>query len=337
MGYFDLLEGVDYVANSDFHLIQCETADVFEQAEALPFWSQEYTQLSKGVFNGSINSVRHNGIQIFSESMNRAVDQVARAPQDCYVIGLPTIVEGESVWGHLPLKKQALITLGKNADLFFRTSSISEIVAVVIPANRLESYAKNMDWQSFNEAMTLIKPVEPLDPEISGRLLNILMYGLKNLPSNSPGVSFIERWDNFEEDLLSACLQALMHASKNIHPYYFDHRIPRYIVNRVRDITLASDGYPLGIEDLCDQLRIKRRTLNQAFSRALGITPLTYMRNLKLQKIRMELMAYPDEIPSIANVASKWGFVHMSLFSRYYRELFGECPIETLCRLRTRD
>jgi AraC family ethanolamine operon transcriptional activator len=334
MGQSEILDRVNNSVGNDFQLIQRSSADVLEQAEALPFWSQDYTQLSKGIFTGSINSIHRGGIQIFTEKMNRAVDQIAKAPKDCYVIGLPTIVEGEAVWGHLPVKQNSLITLDKNAELFFRTSSTSEIIAAVIPASRLKEFARKIDWAGFDEAMISIKPVEMLHPDISSRLLRVFWYALQSASISPATINSNDKWADFEEDLLSACMHALIHASKNIHPR-FDHRIPRYIVNRVREITLVNDGIPLSIDEICEMLHIRPRTLNQAFTRALGTTPLAYMRNLKLQQIRVELISQPYEVSSIAAVASKWGFVHLSLFSRYYRELFGECPIETLHRMKT--
>ena len=103
----------------------------------------------------------------------------------------------------------------------------------------------------------------------------------------------------------------------------------------MRELTLSSYGYPLTIGELCTALRISRRTLNHAFARVLGVTPVAYMRNVRLHRVRAELQSSPYQVTTIANVASKWGFWHMSLFSRYYRELFGECPNETLERART--
>ncbi|MGP1716012.1 MAG: helix-turn-helix domain-containing protein [Methylophilus sp.] len=334
MGLNALLENAEFPVSSGFNVIQRKTADVLEQAEALPFWSQQYTQLGKGLFTGAINSIHHNGIQIFTETMNRAVDQIASAPRDCYVIGLPTIVDGESIWGHLSIQKNSLLTLDKNAELYFRTSSTSGIIAAVIPANRLESFAKKIEDFELEETIQRLKPVELLPPDIAARLLRTLWYGLQSTLESTDINQSNAIWASFEEDLLSSCMNALIHANTNIHRHYYDYRIPRYIVNRVRDITLANSGFSMKIEELCEILRIRPRTLNQAFARALGVTPLTYIRNLKLQKVRLELISHPDEISSIANVASKWGFVHLSLFSRYYRELFGECPIETLHRTK---
>ncbi|MGP1717188.1 MAG: helix-turn-helix domain-containing protein [Methylophilus sp.] len=334
MGFREILLGIDSSVSPGFHVVKRDTTDVLEQADAVPFWSQDYTQLAKGSFTGSVNSISYNGIQIFTETMNRAVDQIASAPQDCYVIGLPTIIEGEASWGLLPVRAHSLITLDKNAELYFKTSMISEITVAVIPAKRLEEYAEKMDWIDFRMVMNTIKPVESLNPHVAKLLLTTLMYGMEFDTSNEQDINLKEKWESFEDDLMSACLHALFHASANTHPH-FDHRIPRYIVNRVRSSTLTNAAFPLSIEELCKVLKVSRRTLNHAFIRVLGITPVTYMRNVRLQRIRLELMSAPKDFSSIAHVASKWGFWHMSLFSRYYRELFGECPIDTLQRAKS--
>lgn len=315
------------------HLVERKTADVLEQAEALPFWSQDYTQLSKGSFSGELSSVTNQGVQVFRETMNRAVDQIAFAPADAYVIGLPTVVEGDAAWGLMPIKPNALITLDKNAELVFRTSKLSEIKAAVISAPRLEEYAAQVEWIDLRKTMQGVKPVEKISPDITARLQTALTDGMHYVSKFSDTADAQQIWHHFENDLMATCLQALLQASDSPN-HNHDHRIHRYIVNRVRELTLASSGYPLTIEELCISLRISRRTLNHAFIRVLGITPVAYMRNVRLHRIRAELQSSPHQVRYIASVAAKWGFWHMSLFSRYYRELFGETPLETLSRSR---
>lgn len=320
----------------DIHQVHRTSSDVLEQAEALPFWSQDYTQLDKGMFSGSVASVSCCGVQIFRETMNRAVDQIASAPADCYVIGLPTIVDGDSTWGLLPVKENSLITLDKNAELLFRTSHLSEITVAVISAKRLEEYAANVEWIDLQKVMGKVKPVESTPPAIADRMFTALKGGMDQMSKLEDGADVGQIWRHFEDDLLATCLQALSQAGENPHPHY-DHRIHRYIVNRVRELTLSSYGYPLTIGELCTTLRISRRTLNHAFARVLGITPVAYMRNVRLHRVRAELQSSPYRVSTIANLATKWGFWHMSLFSRYYRELFGELPNETLERSRNFD
>ncbi len=315
--------------------VQRTSNDVLQQAEALPFWSQDYTQLDKGMFSGSVTSVSCRGVQLFRESMNRAVDQIASAPADCYVIGLPTIVDGDSTWGLLPVRENSLITLDKNAELLFRTSQLSEITVAVISAKRLEEYAGTVEWMDLDKVMDKVKPVEAAQPLVVERMLAAIGGGMDYLATLDESADVEQIWRHFEDDLLATCLQALLQAKENRSAHHHDQRVHRYIVNRVRDLTLATSGYPLTIGELCTTLRISRRTLNHAFARVLGITPVTYMRNVRLHRVRAELQSSPYRVSTIANVATKWGFWHMSLFSRYYRELFGELPNETLERART--
>lgn len=324
---------IDLSTKIDFHLVNQSTSDVLEQAGALPFWTQDYTQLTKGTFSGTIRSATYQNLQIFTESMTRAVDQIASAPQDCYVIGIPTVVTGESTWGLLPVTTNSLITLDKNAELFFRTSAISEITAAVIPAQRLEIYAEESEWMDIRKILDGVKPVEALNPSIAAQLLTALKEGMDFHLENKTAINFPTMWRSFEDDLISTCMHALLSTKENIRASY-DHRIPRYLVNRVRDATLLNSEMPLTIGELCSILRVSRRTLNHAFIRGIGITPVAYMRNVRLHRVRAELQSSPDSVTSIANVATKWGFWHMSLFSRYYRELFGECPNKTLERSR---
>ncbi|SNR79619.1 transcriptional regulator, AraC family [Methylobacillus rhizosphaerae] len=321
--------------DQEVHIVELSTQDVLEQADALPFWSQDYTQLGKGTFSGGISSTSYQGMQIFRETMNRAVDEFASAPADSYVIGLPTIADSDSSWGLLPVRENSLITLDKNAELLFRTANLSEITVAVIPAERLEAYASQVEYIDLRKLLETIKPVESLSTSATNRLLASLTGGMRYLADVRSTEHDLHMWQHFEDDLLSTCLQALLLTRENPRQHY-DHRIHRYIVNRVRDLTLSNFGCPLTISELCIELRVSRRTLNHAFARVLGITPVTYMRNVRLHRVRAELQFSPQQITSIANVAAKWGFWHMSLFSRYYRELFGECPNETLLRSRVR-
>lgn len=318
----------------DIEAVRCKLSDVLEQAAALPMWSQDYTQLDKGQFSGSVTSVACQGVQIFREAMNRSVDELASAPPDSYVIGLPTIVEGDALWCGSKLSKNSLITMDINDELLFRTSHSSEITAAVISDERLEEYAERVEKVDLRPLMSKVNPVETLPPAIQSRLLATLYIGTEHLAKNiEDGTSHPNSWRHFEDSVLSICVQALMAASNN-NSRHHEYRVHRYIVKSVRELTLAQHCDPITIGEICTALNISRRTLNHAFQQVLGITPVAYMRNIRLHKIRAELQYKSQQIHNIACVASHWGFWHMSLFSRYYRELFGECPSDTLERSR---
>ncbi|WP_273150649.1 helix-turn-helix domain-containing protein [Methylophaga thiooxydans] len=306
--------------------------DVLEQAAALPMWSQDYTQLDKGEFSGTVTSVASQDMQVFREAMNRSVDELASAPPNSYVIGLPTIVEGDALWCGSKLTKNSLFSLDKNEELLFKTSHSSEITAAVISEQRLEEYAERVEKVDLRPLMSKVNPVEKLPSDIQSRLMATLYIGTEHLAKNiEEGISHPNSWRHFEDNVFSICMQALTAASNN-NSRHHENRVHRYIVKSVREMTLTQHCDPITIGEICTALNISRRTLNHAFQQVLGITPVAYMRNIRLHKIRAELQYKSKQLNSIACVASHWGFWHMSLFARYYRELFGETPSETLAK-----
>jgi AraC-like DNA-binding protein/tetratricopeptide (TPR) repeat protein len=75
------------------------------------------------------------------------------------------------------------------------------------------------------------------------------------------------------------------------------------------------------------------RTLQKRFRAFLGCSPVAFIRNLRLDQARRELLrAAPEE--SVTAVATRCGFVHLARFSTHYRDRHGELPSTTLRRGR---
>jgi len=75
------------------------------------------------------------------------------------------------------------------------------------------------------------------------------------------------------------------------------------------------------------------RGLQQGFRDYLGITPLEYLREVRLARARDDLLAAdPEADVSVTEVAYRWGFGHLARFAGYYRHRYGELPSETLRR-----
>lgn len=341
MGFKEQFIAQDLLSFKNTFVIKRKNHDVLDQAESLPFWNQEYVQLDKGSFAGTLTSASYEDIQIFTEKMNKGVDQIALAPKNTYVFGLPTVIFGKASWGSLPTNAQSLISLNKNTELTFRTSGRSEITAAVISAAKIEHFADQHYDVDFADLIKRLRPVELITPEQYTILLQSMtelssyMQQANSATANSVN-SISDHWSDHEYELLSNCLDMLI--SLNLKPAkQIDQRVHRHIVSRVRDITLQHHSFTLSIEQICSELHLSRRTLTHAFSRILGITPVEYIRNLRLHRVRSELKAMKDDKSTIADIASKWGFWHRSLFTRYYKELFGECPSETTARNSTKN
>ena len=88
---------------------------------------------------------------------------------------------------------------------------------------------------------------------------------------------------------------------------------------------------PITIHQLTDSLFTSKSVLSSAIKQSTGLTPLTFLRNVRLEQVRTELIK-GDPATSVIEVAHKYGFPSRGHFSRYYREQFGELPRETLAK-----
>jgi AraC-like DNA-binding protein len=90
-------------------------------------------------------------------------------------------------------------------------------------------------------------------------------------------------------------------------------------------------GRAIGITEIASAARVSPRAVELAFRRHLDTTPSAYLRRMRLDRAHHELLeASGGDSTSVAGVACRWGFSSPGRFSRYYRELFGTNPSETL-------
>jgi AraC-like DNA-binding protein len=90
----------------------------------------------------------------------------------------------------------------------------------------------------------------------------------------------------------------------------------------------------LDLRSMSKATGLSPRTLQRTFQAEYGLCPQEWVRFERLNRVRRDLLN-PRQNTSVTQVATRWGFFHLSRFSQYYRELFGERPSETLSRSMT--
>lgn len=89
---------------------------------------------------------------------------------------------------------------------------------------------------------------------------------------------------------------------------------------------------PLTLANVCQASYSSPRALEYGFREIFGISPIAYIRCARLSHVRRELYCSPYTSGRITQLAMKWGFWHLSQFSKDYYDLFGELPSITLGR-----
>lgn len=100
---------------------------------------------------------------------------------------------------------------------------------------------------------------------------------------------------------------------------------PRTVRRAVAHIE-AHAHEPLTLEDIATAAGISGRGLQHAFRRTLDMTPMEYVRRVRLSAAHDELRA--GTAVSVSDVARRWGFSSASRFARYHREHYGQNPAQ---------
>ena len=88
----------------------------------------------------------------------------------------------------------------------------------------------------------------------------------------------------------------------------------------------------LRLADLCSATGVGARTIEYGFREFYDISPMTYVKYLRLNRARRDLVHAGPAASSVKRYAEVWGFRHMGQFAKDYKILFGENPSATLVR-----
>ncbi|GAB0764604.1 ethanolamine operon transcriptional regulator [Escherichia coli] len=108
------------------------------------------------------------------------------------------------------------------------------------------------------------------------------------------------------------------------------HQSYRRLLSRAREYVLENMSEPVTVLDLCNQLHVSRRTLQNAFHAILGIGPNAWLKRIRLNAVRRELISPWSQSTTVKDAAMQWGFWHLGQFATDYQQLFAEKPSLTL-------
>jgi transcriptional regulator GlxA family with amidase domain len=99
-------------------------------------------------------------------------------------------------------------------------------------------------------------------------------------------------------------------------------------VRRAVDFMQAHIGKPITISTVAQSINVSVRALEKGFRTFKGTTPASYLRALRVQAARKDLLD-PSNRQSVKAICLKWGFFHAGRFSAFYKSVYGETPHAT--------
>ncbi|KND57384.1 transcriptional regulator, AraC family [Candidatus Burkholderia verschuerenii] len=104
-------------------------------------------------------------------------------------------------------------------------------------------------------------------------------------------------------------------------------------IKRAIDFIHAHAHEPIRLPQIAASAALSVRALQNGFLRYRGVTPMQYLKNIRLQRTREDLLN-DQIIATCEQIASRWGFFNFYRFSQAYFAAYGELPRTTHRKVR---
>ena len=311
-----------------YSLNQMLSSDADEHAEGLQHWKQRYEQLSPGRFEGHLEEAWFGNLQVFRERTNQTVHEGGLAWEGSRTFGVPVAIDGEGWYCGEVFHRDSIITLRGGDVLDFRTPRSLDVVAVTVDTLTLNEYAMQVEQRDL-EAELAGRRVVPATATQAAELRAFLLTVLASIQSTPGMLSHPQMRKALEQGVCASLVASIGNETEVPLPTPTSNA-RRSIVSAARDYMHEHIDEPITVADLCQTLGVSRRTLQYSFQDVLELNPVSFLRAMRLNGVRRSLRRANPETDTIADIAARWGFWHLSHFAADYKTMFGELPSETL-------
>ncbi len=307
-----------------------DACDVDEHACNLTAWKQNYDQITPGKFHGVIAELQMPQMQVFREQTSQAVHQSCCVWPEGLWFGLQMHANSGRINGRL-CDTGAIMVRPGNCEFELVTPVDYAIYGIVIRRNTLLCAADQMrcriDWSQLTNTEFL-----HVTDAANTTCLQTLAYILSenNVGNEHKPAASLE----FPQQAVMMAILSMLDTNEVDSAVSNSFMRRQRIVGQARDYVLAHRDQAIAVPELCERLHVSRRTLQYCFNEVLGISPIQYLRIIRLNGARRHLREDLSSSRTVRDVAADWGFWHFSQFSSDYRKLFGQSPSESL-RQRT--
>ncbi len=330
----------------------CDEVNSF--AHSLSAWPQQYDQVVPGHFHGRLQDVQLPSVRLFRETMNLSVAQHTRTPAGKISVLIPISLDGNKTSDQARcVASHGVTLLPYQNDFFFVGPANTDYIVISLDQQQLSTLLTEDDMSELLSAQRSYEvPVNTQRlTELQNQAETLLNQLLKlqsgtddchfTFPDSAELMQVEERKairraaleQAIQHQLIDMTLDLFSPAQKSkpaMRPLGNHHH---YLVRSCHEHVLSEQGADDSVLDICKALNVPRRTLNYSFERVAGCSPAQYLRAVKLNAARRELLS--GDLP-IGSVAANYGFYHGGYFGQEYRRLFGETPSDTRSGRRQR-
>lgn len=206
-----------------------------------------------------------------------------------------------------------------------------------------QQFIVRIDKEEIENAICKLLGHKPANDVVFGTLspdrgISAWIRHLAQLPRNAAtaGASVFENHHvayHLEQSLIMMLLTEVEHSSSAEMAQRNSSPAP-YYVKRVEDMFRANFENEISMDDIVNASGVSVRTVFYGFQRWRGTSPMSYLRDMRLDAARHNLAKPAARPKSVSEAALAVGFANFSQFSKLYKMRFGQKPSATLAEAR---
>jgi AraC-like DNA-binding protein len=211
-----------------------------------------------------------------------------------------------------------------------RTSCRASALMWKVSRSALERQARALTGRDIKGVVDF-DPLARLQTGKGASLFRTLRFVASELQDDTSAAktSFIE--ETMEQMLIRVLLDAQASELSEALECKGSTRIAPRCVMRVERYIAEHLGEDISVEAMVQASGVSGRTMFSAFKRFRGHSPMTYLRNLRMQQVRRELLAAEPSV-RVTDVLVRHGITQFGRFAVAYKRFYGESPSQTVKR-----
>jgi AraC family transcriptional regulator, ethanolamine operon transcriptional activator len=311
------------------NVVRVAADDADDLAEKAHHWGVRLTQLHPGPFSGRIAMISLGPLLVCRAMYSRPVLQNLMSPADCITVTRMTARSDPLACRGRDVGPGECFLFGPGAEGEAVNRGIQYPTTVSIPLSLWHTESHWLNETDLPRTRGMHVP-EPGEAWIAGFLQRVewILDAVERIPE-AAGPDDVRAG---MADSLLAYVNTLGETSSSISNDRETRAHRRVAVERARVYISENLADPIRLADLCRVAHTQARSLEYGFQELLSMSPVTYIRTMRLHRARRLLRSSVMRTRSISEIALDCGFWHLSQFSADYKILFGEKPSVTLKR-----
>lgn len=304
------------------------TSDIEQLSRFQVGKNRAYMQLTPGQFHAQYAEVNLDHVQLFTESFNLGA-RIHATPARCFLPFAAITSNGTfgSFYGCELPDKPFIQATGGEWDI--QVSNQLQYVCAAFEREHFYTQYLRLTGQAFPKQWLSSRVVGAPDSALIAYRIGLqrVIILLQKNPRLFHYPSISKLLSDTVMKLVLNVLTPTLEKNERLKP--FSNR--KRGVRRVVEFLDANARQLPTIAELCEVANLSERSLQYGFREMLGVTPIQYLRVVRLNGAHRDLThADYQSHAKVVDIALKWGFLELGRFAKEYHRFYNQLPSQTL-------